>query len=355
MIDLLFLGDTSFGENYQDRLAQKGKENVLKTRGYDYSIEAFAEIMGNTSFVIANLETPITDLPESPFSGIKDYLHYADVEKTPRYLSKYNINLVSLANNHSLDYGLPGLIQTLGILDARGIETCGAGGTEDQARKPYSHEFTVGRSKVVIALICAFEFRTKYDRDYHFYANEEVGGVNPLLLDNLKLRIQELRQRDQAVFIIAFLHWGKNYRLATAKQRRLGRALIDAKVDLIIGHGAHLLQELERYDGGWIIYGLGNFVFLSPGRFQKLGVAPYGMIARLTLDSRDGSLIKILRLYPIFSDNRITNFRSRYVTEAEFDEVRAILAEHSILPSTFDSIVRSGRDGYGWYVEITLN
>ena len=102
-----------------------------------FAIETFAALLHDAAFVIANLETPITDQGESPFSGIKSYVHYADVEKTPHYLSKYGIGLVSLANNHSLDYGLPGLIQTLEILDLRGIETCGAGGQQDrQAHNP---------------------------------------------------------------------------------------------------------------------------------------------------------------------------------------------------------------------------
>ena len=353
-INVLFLGDTSFGENYQDRLMAQGKENVLKTKGYDYAIETFTELLHDASFVIANLETPITDLRDSPFSHIKKYIHYADVEKTPHYLRKYDIDLVSLANNHSLDFGLPGLNQTFRILEAHGIETCGAGQTEDQAHRIYSHEITVGQIEVEIALICAFEYRSQYDHTYHFYADGDIGGANSLRLDRLKLEIQELRQRNPEVFVIAFLHWGKNYRLATEEQRRLAYDLLDAKTDLIIGHGAHRMQELEYHEGQWIIYGLGNFVFLSPGRFGKLGVAPYGMIARLTLEDRDGSLVKALRLYPIFSDNKVSNYQSRYVTETEFQEVWTILADHSVLPRPLDLIASSGRDGYGWYVEITL-
>jgi hypothetical protein len=353
--DLLFLGDTSFGENYQDRLKAQGKQNVLQTQGYDYAIETFAELLRSASMVVANLETPITDLPDSPFSGIKSYIHYADVEKTPDYLRKYDIDMVSLANNHSLDFGLPGLSQTQEILEAHEIETCGAGETEDEARRIYSHEITVGQTEVEIALICAFEYRKKYDHTYRFYAKGDLGGTNPLFVDRLALQIRELRRRNPEVFVIAFLHWGRTYRLATEKQRRLAHSLIEAEADLIIGHGAHRLQELEHYKGRWIIYSLGNFVFLSPGRFGKLDVAPYGMIARLTLDGRDGGLVKTLRFYPIFSDNRVSNYRSRFVTKAEFDEVWGLLAEHSVLPSRFDSTALRGRDDHGWYVQITLD
>ncbi len=354
-VEVLFLGDTSFGENYQDRLAARGRENVLKARGYDYVIGAFAEILRDASLVIANLETPITDLEASPLEGKKAYVHYADVEKTPRNLSAYNFGLVSLANNHALDYGMAGLEQTLGLLAGRGIEACGAGATETQARRPYSHEIGVGAADVRIAVLCAFEFARAYDRDYGFYAHGDACGVNALSADIMAADIQALRGRYGDVFGVVFPHWGKNYRLTTDKQRRLGRALIDAGADLVVGHGAHLLQELEHYRGRWIVYGLGNFVFASPGRYKKFGAHPYGMIARLTLAPRGGGVAKALRLYPIFTDNLVSGYRSRFVTAAEFDQAWDLLARHSAVAQGFGAAVRRGADRYGRYLEMGLD
>ncbi len=354
-IDLLFLGDTSFGENYQERRAEKGDENVLETRGYDHLIEPFGDMLGAASLVIANLETPITDLRASPLEGIKTYLHYADVDETPRYLSKYEFGLVSLANNHSLDFGMPGLDQTLARLAERDIETCGAGKTEAEARRPFVRAFPVGGSSVRIAVLCAFEYQPRYARDFTFYANGAVGGVNRLSAEVMATDIQALRKRHDEVFVVAFLHWGKNYRLVTDRQRRLGHALIDAGADLIVGHGAHLLQELEHYRGRWIVYGLGNFVFASPGRYAKLQAHPYSMIARLRLAGREGSVAKTLRLYPILTDNKVTGYRSRFVNASEFDEVRTLLSRHSAVATGFDAVALRGRDAHGWYVEVELD
>ncbi len=122
----LFVGDTSFGENYQDVLAAQGKENILEVHGYDYLIEPFASILREASFVVANLETPITDLRVSPLQNRKLLIHYADIDETPRLLRAYGFGLVSLGNNHAYDYWLPGLRQTVGLLDEQNIASCGA-------------------------------------------------------------------------------------------------------------------------------------------------------------------------------------------------------------------------------------
>lgn len=82
MVDIVFLGDTSFGENYQDRLKQKGDESILALKGYDHFISNYRSILALNGLVVANLETPITDLRVSPLAKKKSYLHYADVVET---------------------------------------------------------------------------------------------------------------------------------------------------------------------------------------------------------------------------------------------------------------------------------
>src|SRR5262245_20360674 len=66
-VEAVFTGDTSFGESYQDRLASQGREPVLRTRGYDYMIDAIAPLLGGAALTIVNLETPLTDHFPSPF------------------------------------------------------------------------------------------------------------------------------------------------------------------------------------------------------------------------------------------------------------------------------------------------
>lgn len=351
---ILIAGDTSFGERYHDSLASRGYEPVLRTRGQDYMIGEFSGILRSADYIVANLETAITDRFPSPYAGERKYLHYGDVAKTPFYLAKYGVDLVSLANNHAFDFGAPGLEQTLELLDARGIDTCGAGPHAAAAAEPHVKRFGLGGHHIHIAFICAFEYRENYDEDYEFYAGDERPGVNLLDTEGLSATVDSLRARHSDLFVVAFPHWGKNYEWATETQRQQAHALVDAGVDLILGHGAHMLQELERHRERWIVYSLGNFVFGSPGRYERSNVRPFGALATLELSLGADGIDKALRLYPIFTDNRLTDYRSRFLDGDEFEEATALLEERSVLHAAFDALLVRGTDEHGFYLESRL-
>lgn len=352
---VLFLGDTSFGENYQERLADAGGENVLKEHGYDHMMANFAAILDDTSLVAANLETPITDLVSSPLAGRKRYIHYAHVEETPRHLAKYGIGLVSLANNHAMDFGGAGLAQTLASLTQRGIATCGAGPDESRARRAHRHNVELGPMVFRMAVICAFEFSHVHERDLGSYAGARTAGVNPLAVSEVAAQVHALRREDPGVFVVVFAHWGRDYHRVTANQRLLGRALVDAGVDLVVGHGAHLLQGLELYKGRWIVYGIGNFIFGSPGRYALFEAHPYSAIAELTVEATGGGLAKRLRLYPIVTDNAVTGYRGRFVSDAEYNDAGSLLVARSYVGLRFEAVVHRGRNRHGRYFELSLD
>lgn len=351
-IRIVILGDTCFGESYQDRLASQGREPVLRTRGYDHMIRDFADILSESDFTIANLETPVTDRFPSPFVGLKPYIHYSDVEQTPLQLVKYGIHLVSLANNHAFDYGLAGLEQTWEALSAHDIEFCGVGRDAAAAGQPYIRRFELGNQHLDIAVLCSMEHYKGYDEKLHWYASGDAGGVNVLSTEQVGSVVEALRQEHANLFVIAYPHWGDNYRLATDRQRMQGQAMIDAGVDLILGHGAHMLQEFERYRDRWIGYGLGNFVFGSPGRYAMKGAPPYGAIAVLMLSPAASGIAVKLRIYPIFLNNLITNYQTRFVTEAEFRQARRIIEKRNSAETPFDELVSSGRDEHGFFLEL---
>jgi Bacterial capsule synthesis protein PGA_cap len=219
---LIFLGDTSFGENYQQQLAASGRENVLASRGYDHMIANFATILDGASLVVANLETPITKLRLSPLTGRKRYIHYGDATETPHYLAKYGVGLVSLANNHTMDFGAAGLAETAASLARHGLGTCGAGENSTRARRPHRHETKLRATVFRVALLCAFEFSATNHREFGFYAGE-TPGVNALLVREVAAQVDALRREDTRVYVVAFPHWGRNYKGITANQRRLGR------------------------------------------------------------------------------------------------------------------------------------
>ena len=89
------------------------------------------------------------------------------------------------------------------------------------------------------------------------------------------------------------------------------------------------------------MYGIGNFVFNSPGRYRKRRVDPFSLIARLIIEERDLTL----RLYPIFTDNRVTGYRSRFADRSEFEQVHDALAQEGL---------RTSKDHFGLFLELSL-
>jgi poly-gamma-glutamate capsule biosynthesis protein CapA/YwtB (metallophosphatase superfamily) len=304
--------------------------------------------------VIANLETPITNLPVSPHVGEKTYIHWTDVELAPKHLKRHNILAVSLANNHTLDYGKEGLRQTLDVLREHGMAGFGAGLDHVEAAKPFLKDVRIGEKHFKLAVLAAHEYSEKYDRRYRHYAREDRPGVNAISKEKLAKQIARLKESDPNTFVVVYPHWNANYAWKTEAQATLCHALIDAGADLIVGHGAHMMQEIEQYRGRWIVYGLGNFMFNSKGRYQKLNAVPLSLVGQLTLRPTSNGLSKTMRLYPIFTDNLVSKYQSRPVTEAEFEQARDLLLNRSPNPEQVKQEVTAGRDDLGRFLEFSL-
>ncbi len=345
---ILFVGDTSFGENYI-------RKSFIEYRGYDYFLEKLAALSRGSDMVIANLETPLTDLDKSPLSWKKRYIHWGDIDKAPTTLENYNVRFVSLANNHTMDYGLEGLTQTMLALQRSGIAWFGAGLDASQAAKPLRSSFMVGKHPFNLVVASGFDYEILYSFLYHTYANENHGGVNRWKGKDAVQQISRIRQSDSDAFIVAFPHWECNYRFKTREQMKLAHTLIEAGSDLVIGHGAHMLQEIEYYRGKWILYGLGNFVFNSPGRYQKVGLDPFSLAASLDVVDKEERLTLTLRLYPIFSDNRITKYQPRLVTREELNRVKSTLLKRSPDPEHLQKELMVGEDEIGLFLALDVD
>lgn len=346
---ILFGGDTSFGENYGKRI-----RHMLKSKGYDYTLAKLKPIMMSADFSILNLETPITDLKKSPFRGNKTYIHWTHPKKTPRCLKEHKVRVVMLANNHTLDFGLDGLKQTFDVLRKSKIEWIGAGLTEAEAARPLVVELAFGDEVFHLAVIAGFAYSNKYDKMYHFYAKGKKGGANKFSIKKTAAQIKLLDEKYPGIFVIVSPHWGGNYSWRTRKQQNQAQQLIDAGADLIIGHGGHRLQEIERYNDHWIVYGLGNFMFNSPGRYAKLKSHAYSLAAQLIVEHADGRFVKSIRAYPIYSDNLITKYQPRPVTAEEFTEAYGLLAERSGDAPGFEEKVVKGEDQIGRYLAFSI-
>ncbi|MHA1568572.1 MAG: CapA family protein [Alphaproteobacteria bacterium] len=349
-VTILFGGDTGFGESYGKRIRR-----MLKDKGYAYSLAKLKPIMMASDFTILNMETPITNLKKSPFSKkLKTYIHWSDPIKAPRQLKKHRVKVVSLANNHTLDYGMGGLKQTFEVLQKHDIQWIGAGRNTMEARKPFVAELKIKGQTFRLAVLAGFEYSQKYDKVFHFYAKGKKGGANRFSVKRTAQQIAKLREKYPGIYIVAFPHWGGNYAWRNKKQAQYGRELIDAGADLVIGHGGHRFQEIEKHNDHWILYGLGNFMFNSPGRYKKLKSPPYSLAAQLIVQESEGKLVKSMRIYPIFSDNKITKYQPRLLSNEEFAELYKILLNRSTNAEQFENDVRTDEDEIGRYLEFSL-
>jgi hypothetical protein len=338
---ILFGGDTHFGENY---FAEPGTPNVLEARGYDYPLAKLRPLTESADLVIVNLETPLTHRTHSPLRYIKPWVHWGDPEKAAEALQSLGIRAVGLANNHVFDALAPGLDDTLSALATRDIAAFGAGPNLARAAEPYRANLVVGRRELRLSVLGAFE-RTWRQWARGTYATGTGPGTYPLAASTLGEQIRAAKEADPALFVVGFVHWGQNYAPRTPEQSELGHALLDAGADLVVGHGAHRLQPVERYRGRFILYGLGNFVFLSAGQYQ--GKDPWGAVARLDFTEQDGAL----SVYFLASDNPATGYQPYILQGDEFVRAADLWLAGS---GELASVGKKGHDAVGEHVRLEL-
>ncbi|HWT75382.1 MAG TPA: CapA family protein [Mobilitalea sp.] len=182
----------------------------------------------------------------------KSYTFRADPSRV-EILKKMGVDIVSLANNHALDYGPDALLDTFDTLDNAGIDYIGAGKNLDRAKAPIY--YSVGNK--TIAYVAAS--RVVFSMDW--YASENglgmVGTYDPALI---LASIKEAKANSD--FVVIFVHWGVERESHPEDyQRNLAKQYIDAGADAVVGCHPHVMQGLEFYKGKPIAYSLGNFWF----------------------------------------------------------------------------------------------
>jgi len=206
----------------------------------------------NLSFI--NLECVITSHKQKS-EMIKTFYFRADT-KAIEVLKVAEIDYVSLANNHSLDFQEKGLLDCTQLLVKNGIKHAGAGSNSDEASKP-----AILESKGIKFAVLSYA-----DYPEEWRATETKAGINytPITLyekyfSRIRAAIKQAKQ--QADFVIFSIHWGPNMRqYPTEEFIEFTRAVIDAGVDIFHGHSAHVFQPIEIYKGKPIFYDCGDFI-----------------------------------------------------------------------------------------------
>lgn len=207
--------------------------------------------------VIGNLECPITEHPRRWRLGLTKAFHFRARPRAVDCLRAGNVRAVNLANNHMLDHGVPGLMDTLRFLGAGGIAHCGAGADIEAASQPAV--FAAGGVRVGMLGLTdnVPEFGAKANRPGTYM--RRIGPDRPLVAE-LTARIDRMRA-DGVGLVILSLHWGPNFRVHPPERfRAFARTMIERGVDIVHGHSAHITQAVEVYRDRLILYDTGDFI-----------------------------------------------------------------------------------------------
>lgn len=253
-VTLAAVGDIQLG---------RGVGRMIEKEGPDYPFRMVAPLLRSADLTFGNLECALSE-EGRPIP--KQFSFKAD-PAAALGMAGAGFDLLSLANNHSMDCGREGLLETQAALAGRGIRSVGAGRDAAEAAAPVILEHG--------GLRIAFLARTMVAPEGVIY-REDAPGV--AALDPERIEDEVRAARRQADLVVVSLHWGIEYaRQPQEEQRRLARRLVDAGACLVLGHHPHALQPVERYRGGLIAYSLGNFVFDAGPKGRQ------GAILRCTL------------------------------------------------------------------------
>jgi len=250
--------------------------------GWEYPFRYVASTFKEADIVFGNLPTPLSHHNERNPAKPESHLLKAD----PRAIQglKYaRFNVLSLANNHALDFGSEALFETTELLANDGINYVGAGINESEARKP----IVVHHNGVDVAFLA-------YSCSYP--ATRNGPGCAPIRLSIIEEDV--IKARALADVVVVSLHQGLEYSdYPVPAHISLTHKIIESGADLILGHHPHVLQGIEHYDRGVIVHSLGNFVHdtihgkMKEEAIQNCALSKMGNIAFAPDDRRPSESI----------------------------------------------------------------
>lgn len=234
-VTLMFAGDVSLGDNYENKLPKDLDKTFAKIEEYR-----------KADVAMINLENPLTQA--TTMRQDKPYNFKAPIESV-KVLQEAGVDIVNLANNHTMDYENQGLEDTTKTLDRANIQYLGAGKNSKEARRPKIIEVKGQR----IAYLA-------YDTADLSAADTDKSGTNFATKEKITEDIKAIR--NQVEWIIINFHWGTELTNQPEQwQIDLARFSIDQGADVIVGYHPHTLQGAEIYKDRPIAYSLGNFIF----------------------------------------------------------------------------------------------
>lgn len=240
-LNIIFTGDI---------LLDRGVRRVINHHGVDHLFsDGIDSVFRSAQIVVGNLECPATKI-ESPV--FKQYIFRSEPEWLDT-LRQHGITHLNLANNHSIDQGREGLLDTKRNIKAAGMVPIGAGASMQEAAGPVLLASSPRKVWLVPSLRLALE-------NYSYLTDKPCVSQEPM--DSLMQRVFQLRKADSTAVIIVSLHWGGEHTSKPVPRQRMeAHQLILAGADALICHHTHTLQTIETFRGKPIYYSIGNFIF----------------------------------------------------------------------------------------------
>ena len=269
-ITISLVGDMCFDGKIEKRIEEFGG---------DFLFEGYREYINKSNIVIGNLETSVSKRG-SAVQG-KSYTFRSNPEII-KVLKKNRVKIVSIGNNHTLDYGVTAFKDTIKNLKKNGIGFSGGALNKSESN---IFPYTVIKGHKIGFL--AFS-RVVPNTTWHL--KEERAGVMGIYPFQEKEALELIKSaKKKCDILIVSLHCGKERSLYPgAEEKRLTRKVVDSGADIVMGHHTHTVQEYEYYKGKPIFYSLGNFIFTNSFRKE----CNKTVMAVLTVDEK-GKVEKI--------------------------------------------------------------
>jgi poly-gamma-glutamate synthesis protein (capsule biosynthesis protein) len=302
---LLFAGDTA----ETDRALP-----VIEAHGVEYPFSLTVDLIRDADVAIVNHEAPITDGGRE-FPVYEGYTYRAPA-RSAAALAWAGFDLVTLANNHAMDYGAEGLADTAANAARAGLAVMGAGQSGAEARR--GAIITIGELRVGVLAFCENQLAM---RAYlNLFAVRQKPGVAPLTRADLEADIARLR--PQVDVLVVCLHIGDNYQPPRARTIDWSRRAIDLGADLVVNHHPHYAHPVMLYRGRPILLSLGNYVWGTIG----IPELDYGWLAVAHVAGRRLDRVEMI---PVAVQNLRVEYRPAPLYDAELDRALGRMAAES--------------------------
>lgn len=310
----------------QGRILELLKKN--KTIGI---FNDFQNYLSTSDINITNLECPLV-IKAKKIKKSGPYLK-API-KSIDILKEGNFDIVTLANNHILDYGYEGLKTTLDACASNDIKTIGAGLNKEEVIKPLI--VNKNGKKIGFINIAEEEFSVLSNRDY---------GANPCDISTVYKTITDLKGKVDVIIVIA--HGGHEfYKYPSPEVVKRYRLLIEFGVDTVVGHHPHCHSGYEKYKDGLIFYSLGNFSFDWP-EMKKSGWNE-GYAVKLEIENNNNINYEIIpyKQGDVDPGVRLLKDQEKTTFFKELDRINGVIHSEECLMEEWQKFVKKGIDQY---------